>query len=247
MKQAYLGKSIRLYAVVLMLAISAVPAAVSAETRYVSDILYVSMRAEPDDDADIIQTLRSDTPLEILEETEEYVRVRLESGDEGWVVKRYVTSNIPKAQVITELGEKINRLEVRLEEMAREKTGLAQELQTIRENRNQSVGEYKSTIEEERREARKIQQELESVTQKYDQLLSRSQNVVQLSDKMKKLEKENIQLRIAKTKNAEMIRQLEAEKKKLLRAAIIRWFLAGSGVLLVGVILGKLSRKKDYY
>jgi SH3 domain protein len=68
-----------------------------------------------------------------------------------------------------------------------------------------------------------------------------------MSAKIKELEEKIINLNGSEKNLKELAEKLKQEKKGLLRAGIIRWFLAGSGVLFVGIILGKLSRKKDYY
>lgn len=247
MNPACLEKLMRLLLTVLLTLITVFPAAATAETRYVSDLLIITMRAEPEKDAEVIQALRSDTPVEVLEETEEFSKVRTESGAEGWVGSRYLTTNIPKSMIITELGEKINTLEVNLETAVKEKDQLADELEEIRTQKNDKIGDYRSTIDQERKEAREIKTEFKSLTKKYDQLVSQSKNVIQMAEKIKSLENENIQLRVAEKECSRITQGLEDEKKELFRRAIIRWFIAGGAVLLTGIILGRFSRKKDYY
>jgi len=247
MNRACLEKRFLLFMIFLMIVTLGFPIAAFTDTRYVSDVLVIKLRNEPEKDSEAIRTLRSDTPLEVLEETEAYLKVRIDSGQEGWVTKRYITSNIPKPMIITELGEKINRLELSLETVEKNKIQLEQELGNIKRNQNTSLGQYQSVVEQERKDAQKKDKEYKEISQKYTKLVNQSQNVIQLSEKIEKLQKENLQMRVSGKKNKETIQRIENEKKDLLRAAIIRWFLAGSGVLLVGMILGKLSRKKDYY
>lgn len=247
MNPVCLEKSIRVALITLLIFITVFPAAAAAETRYVSDLLLITMRTEPEKDAEVIETLRSDTPVEVLEEIEEFSKVRTESGSEGWVVSRYLTTNIPKAMIITELGEKINKLELSLETAVKDKEQLTNELEELRTQKNNKLGDYQSTIEQERKEALEISSEFKALSKKYNQLVNQSQNVIQLAEKIKKLENENIQLRVAKKDCGSTIQELEGDKKELFRRVIIRWFIAGGAVLLTGIILGRLSRKKDYY
>jgi len=230
-----------------MILVSSFPIDASAETRYVSDILVITMRAEEDKDSAVIQTLRSNTPLEVLEETEEYLKVRTENNQEGWVNKRYITSSIPKSMMIAELGEKINRLELNLEAIKKEKKQLENVLEENRQNQGHSIGQYQSAIEQERRDAKKLNEEYKDISEKYNQLLNQSQNVTQMAQKIEKLENENSRLQNSETKNSKTIEKLKSEKNDLFQTGIIRWFMAGAAVLLVGILLGKISRKKDYY
>jgi len=247
MNRAYLEKRFLFFLILLMIFNLGFPIAAFADTRYVSDVLVITLRTEPEKDAEAIVALRSDTPLEVLEETEDFLKVRTDSDQEGWVPKRYITSNIPKPMIITELGEKINRLELSLEAVEKNKIQLEKKLEDIQKNQHNSMGEYQSVIEQERKNAKQKNREYKEISEKYTKLLNQSQNVIQMSEKIATLEKENLQMRVSEKKNEETVKMIENEKKDLLRAGIIRWFLAGSGVLLVGMILGKLSRKKDYY
>ena len=77
-------KGIRSYSALLLSTLLAlfwfqvVPA--GAETRYVSDELLLSLRAAPSPGARVLDYLRSDTPLEVLGEEGEFVRVRTPEG-----------------------------------------------------------------------------------------------------------------------------------------------------------------------
>ena len=221
---------------------------VKAETQYVSDVFVITLRSGPEKDAEKIRTLRSNTPLEVIEENGEYLKVRTKEGEEGWIIKRYLTSNLPKPMIITELGERINKLEEKNEELVKIRENLEAELNEIKKYQNGS-DEYKASIGNEREEAAKAIQELEAMTQKYNALQEMSRNVIEIAEKVKNLEEKIIKLNSYNNKLKELSEKLKQEKKDLLRAGIIRWFLAGSGVLFAGIILGKISRsrKKDYY
>ncbi|MFH2065573.1 MAG: TIGR04211 family SH3 domain-containing protein [Pseudomonadota bacterium] len=247
MNRACMERTVIFFIFFSMILVSAFPIAVSAETRYVSDILVITMRAEEDKDSGVVQTLRSNTPLEVLEETEEYLKVRTENNQEGWVNKRYITSSIPKPMIIAELGEKINRLELNLEAIKKGKKQLENELEENRQNQGHSIGQYQSAIEQERRDAKKVNEEYKDISEKYNQLLNQSQNVTQMAQKIEKLENENSQLQDSEIKNSKTIEKLKSEKNDLFQTGIIRWFIAGAAVLLVGILLGKISRRKDYY
>jgi SH3 domain protein len=247
MHRAYLGKPILFFTLFLTILIAAFPASVSAETRYVSDVMMITLRKAPDNDSEVIQRIRSDAPLEVLEEAGDSAKVRTDSNQEGWVIKRYITPNIPKSRVIAELGEKIKRLELSLETLEKEKNQLGMELEKIRNNPDNPSGAVQSTNELERKDMERIVTEHQEISEKYNKLLNQSKNVIQLSQKLETMENENIQLRASGKKGEDLIRTLKIIKDTFFQADMIRWFLAGSGVLLIGILLGKVSRKKEYY
>ncbi len=56
---------------------------VHAEMWYVSDNMIITMRSGMGKDYRIIKNLKTGTPLEVIEESEEYMKVRTKDGEEG--------------------------------------------------------------------------------------------------------------------------------------------------------------------
>lgn len=94
----------------------AVPAAARADTRYVSDELIITLRSGRSAEFRILDYLKTGTPLEVLEEEGAHLRVRTRGGKEGWVLKRYTTSEQPKAEVIRNLRKQIEDMKTTVEE-----------------------------------------------------------------------------------------------------------------------------------
>jgi uncharacterized protein YgiM (DUF1202 family) len=92
-----------------------------AETMYVTDRLYLSLRSTPSPEAPRLTLLPSDTKVDVLEmegnwaNTEgdglkgegRWARVRLEDGRTGWVMKRFLVKNVPKSLIIEQLQRQI--------------------------------------------------------------------------------------------------------------------------------------------
>lgn len=115
MKSLYLSAIlITLFAMILMLCL---PGAAMAKTGYVSDELIITLRAGKGADFKIIDYLNTGTRLEVLQEDENYMRVRTQDGKEGWVLKRYVTFEPPKAEVIADLTEKIESMKTNMNDI----------------------------------------------------------------------------------------------------------------------------------
>lgn len=208
---------------VLILA-SAPPAA--ADTRFVSDRLFVTVRASKAPGAQVLATVTSDDPVEVLEEGDEFLKVRTKEGAIGFIRAQYITKEAPKSVIIGRLEKEIDRLKKRIEELQTAQPPQAQEMETLRE-RAQS-------LEENLAEA---QNELNSVTEKYNTLVKNSKRVVEITAENDLLQEENRRL------SAETA-TLQEENEQLLRSGMMQWFLAGAGVFLVGWIIGKISRKQ---
>ncbi|HEY0686331.1 MAG TPA: SH3 domain-containing protein [Steroidobacter sp.] len=73
------------------------PAPQVSQTRYVSDKLVLNVYAEADQSSARIATIQTGDIVEELERSGNLVRVRLESGREGWVGANYLTSDEPAA------------------------------------------------------------------------------------------------------------------------------------------------------
>jgi len=83
---------------------------VLAETVYISDVLRVGVRAQPNSSAAPLVVVTSGAELEVLERQRAYLRVRTAEGVEGWISESYAT-DLPPAQQRLEQAEN-DRLEL---------------------------------------------------------------------------------------------------------------------------------------
>ena len=213
---------------------------VCAETQYVSDQLVITMREGQGNQYTIIKMLKAGTPLEIIEESDQYLKVRTESGSEGWVLKQYVTSEIPKPEIIAGLKKTIDRLNTKIEQYKKDKESLQDELKTAKSDHNNKIRDLQQTLSSSRGMAEQASGDLKEITEKYNALLRDSKDVVLLVKERDNIKASNSELQ-AKTE------RLQQENDKLRRSQMIWWFAAGGGVFFVGWIVGKVSRQKRFY
>lgn len=225
--------------VVLLFTILFIPAIAAAETVYVSDQLLITFRQGKSTEHKILKTLKTGTPLEILkrEEGDNYVKVRLQSGEEGYVLSQYLTNETPKHILISRLEKQVEKIGEQLARSNAKRAESSQELNTVQEKQSQKEDALTGSIKELNRDLAKTKEELRTTTVKFNTLVENSGKVVEITNDRDRLQKSNKKL------SAE-VRSLTTENEDLLRTGMIKWFLAGAGVLFIGWMIGKISRKK---
>ncbi|MCW8892672.1 MAG: TIGR04211 family SH3 domain-containing protein, partial [Deltaproteobacteria bacterium] len=147
-----------------------------AETRYVSDLLVVTVRDQKGDTYNVLETLITATPVEILEEDKNYVKVTTPKGTEGYIRKQYITKELPKALQIKNLKNEV--------------AALQQQLTQIQQSSKESLdaaGVRQSKIDTLTQQLKSTQQELEKTALEYQQLLKNSEYVLNLSNENEQL------------------------------------------------------------
>ena len=208
-----------------------------ADTRYVSDQLIITLRPGKSTEHRIIKTLKSGTPLEVLEEDKTYLKVRTADGAEGYVLRQYVTSEPPKIQRIKELEEYNSSLEEKIRNLEEIRDKIETQLETFQENYKQELSAASTTSAELEQKLEQALTNERTMTEKYDTLLTQAGNVVEITAERDLLSQQNEKL---KADTADLINRND----KLADARMIKWFLAGGSVFFLGWIIGKISRKK---
>lgn len=199
----------------IFLIVLALPVLVqAAETRYVTDHLIITLRSGQGSQYQIIKTLPSGTPLELLETTDSgYSRVRTPDGAEGWVLSRYLSEE-PIAR---------DRLEKAQKQLERLQAG----------NRK-----LRTQLAELRKQAAELQAERDRLRSENARLTSELKHLREVAAKPIELEEQNRTLKqqnVSLEKELQLVRQ---ENQALQNSTQRDWFIAGAGVLLGGLLLG---------
>jgi SH3 domain protein len=98
---------------------------VRAETRYVgNDEFKLLLRSGPGDNRKIIDMISIGERLDVLEDGEEYSLVRLPDGKEGYVLKRYLSSQKPSRLALAELQNSHGQLSQQSDALLQENEAL---------------------------------------------------------------------------------------------------------------------------
>ena len=229
---------LNIISILIVLASYVVAPPAAAETRYVVDELVITLRLGKSPNHKIIKNLKTGTPLEVLEDDDKtYIKVQTPDGTVGYVLRQYISSEIPKKQVIEKLEKRNSSLQKKISNLEATKGNLEKQLKTIEKNYNQEFSEINAASADMKQ---KVEQALENeriAAKKYTTLLAQAENVVEIAAERDQLLQKNIKLEADVT-------LLTNENDELSDSRIIKWFLAGGGVFFFGWIIGKISRKK---
>jgi SH3 domain protein len=201
----------------LSLLILVVPA--HAATMYITDEIPVMVRHEPAANRKIVAMPNTGTRVEVLENKEDgWSRVRLPDGKEGWTLTRYLTKG-PSKQVI------IDRLQSENKALRDKSKTLIDENPRLKTERT----ELQKALSEQTKTAENLKQSYETLKRESSKFLALKASY----------EKASHDLAESTKRQAE----LEEEVKALRNNKILKWFLAGAAVLLVGMIIGYMSRR----
>jgi SH3 domain protein len=205
-----------------------------AETRYVSDQLVVALREQPRQSAQSITYLKTDMAVKILEETGEYIKIQTEAGEIGYIKQNYLTPNTPKTAIIKQLQRENDRLTNKVKEIQRQIEAATSQGDKSQQELASQLAENNRQISDLENKFKTSQASLASINRAYQKLQKDAKGVIEIT-------KERVELRATNQELTTAVTSLKDEVESLTMTGIIKWFLAGGGVLLLGWIIGKLS------
>lgn len=191
---------------------------VLAKDSYISGIQKITFRTGPGIDNKIIKMLSSGDKISVIEPGEVWAKVNDGNGNEGFVLTRFITDVIPIGAKYDSLKIKFDRLTEKTSSFSTENKGLKETINSLEKELSDTKGELVTT-EKSFEELKKGSADYIGLKLKYDKVLL---DLTQKSNRVKELESH-------------------------VNIHYIKWFLAGAGVLLVGWLIGLISRKRKTY
>jgi len=223
--------------IVLIIIICLFPLSGYAKTGYVSDMLLLTFRQGPGNSYAVNKTLISNTPVVILEEENGFYKVELESQEIGWVDKNFIIFTLPKTLMISKLEKENKNLSNKIMDLQSSTRELQEKFSSIKQNSSQTKEELEISLKTALDEKNRSSSLLSDTQEKYDTLTRQSNNI-------QKIVKEN---KILKEQTQSLSKELAVfnnNNKNLFKTGMIKWFLTGSGVLLLGWIIGQSASSK---
>ncbi|WP_321492276.1 TIGR04211 family SH3 domain-containing protein [uncultured Desulfobacter sp.] len=202
-----------------------------AQTAYVSDMLILTLRQGPGSNYPVITTLKSDTPLTIIDEKNGYCKVSLTSGDQGWVDKKFIVTDPPKSIIIDQLKKEKAALENKISELMESANKSQHDRSQTDNNQKAEIAANQAAMAQLEKENQTLTQNIETLKSQYAALRTASADIETIVKENKRLKTQNDSL------NATLTQKKENEGL-MFKTGMIKWFLAGVGVLLLGWLIG---------
>lgn len=196
------------------------------ETKYVTDVLWVQMRAEGNGSASVLGSLRTGTQLEVLSVNDQtkYAEIKMTNGTVGWVHSRFLVNEPVARDQLNAIKSEYDAL--RSGQM--DVVSLQEQLQTEQSR--------VSSLEVENLNLKAELKEIKSVAS--NSLLIEEQN------------KELIKI---KSEQLTQIDLLQAETQRLRSNKEMWQWVFGAGILIIGGVIGMWmnsggsTRRNDYF
>lgn len=190
-----------------------------AQAEYVSDELVITLRTGAGNQFQILKTLKAGTRLEVVDTDGGWSKVKVpEFNIEGWVLSRYI-SREPTAFL------KLVRAQRSLEKFKEENTQLKTQLQGLQSEKGDLESNWK-----------RLSSNSAELSKELEHLKEISKKPVQLAEENKSLKRQTTEME----NELEMVKQ---ENQALKDRANRDWFMAGAGVVIVGIIIGLIIPK----
>ena len=186
---------------------------------YVSDVLKLTLRTGPSIENKIISVIESGQMMEVIKFGDEWSQVQLPNGKEGWVLSRYLTTNETHNIILERLEAKHKNLMIQAAELLEENNRLKAENKRL-----------STEFDANQKQLAKTQADFEALKTEVAEFLTLKTNYTLAASQLAE--------QTAKAK------QLEEELSSLEMNTYIKWFLAGSGVLIVGFLIGFSTKRQ---
>jgi SH3 domain protein len=196
--------------------LSALP--VWAKSMYITDRIEVGVRSGIGIEQKFIGTIKTGDRVEVLEGDQNWSKVKLANGTVGWVASRFLVDQVKLTATVAD-----PKVLDELKGLKEQNLVLAKQLEGYKQDREKLL--------KENEESKKAQQALQQEKQG------------RVAPEINQLKTQNAQLE----KQVQELKQQAAasrqQEKNQVLTEQIGWFLAGSGVLFVGLILGWLASR----
>jgi len=212
--------------------ICVLPVTSIAKTGYVSDMLLLTFRQGPGKSFSVMKSLQSDTPVSILEEKNGFYRIELQSKEIGWVNKNFIVFDLPKTYVIDQLKQENAALLKQISTAGSSIDSLNKKINSQFSQTSQTINSHETSLKKVLDEKTILENSLSQTKEKYNTLIEQSKNI-------QKTIKDNKRLLASNATLTKDLKTLKEQNQNLFKSAMIKWFLSGAAILILGWIIGQ--------
>ena len=214
--------------------------------RYVSDVLVINIKDQLEKPYSVVGVVRSNDPVHIIEEQENYYKIETSNKKQGWIAKQFLKNQPPDAIIVEQLKQEIVELKKQLAVTPLTGTEPSKESEKISENScadlQQKLGDaekqIKQLLAQKEQKAPSIAGPLpDSTSQLQDQYSEISKQLEQTSQRYNLLVSEY-------EKRGKEIALLHNSMAKQDDTTRFFWFGAGAAVFFIGLLAGRSANRK---
>ena len=205
------------------------PSPLKAESQYVIPSSEIPVRRGQANDYKIVALVSDGTKVEVIERGDSYSLIRLENGKEGWILTRFLSDDPPLTEVVEALTSENEAIKLKEQQSAQERV--------MQEEQNaQKQQELSQALTQIQQQLKTTAAQRDAITASFEKLEKDTANVVEIKQKMANTVTENKSIK-------QKLSSLTRENEELKSDDRLNWFLTGGGVLLLGIIIGKITTR----
>jgi len=124
---------------------------VFAETNYVTDRILLGVHQQPNETSPIIETITSGTAVTVTQRQDSFVKIKLASGKEGWVISSFLKKEKPATAELDSVYAKLQKEQESNKAMAEDLAKKEREIQVRRDeisNARTTIKSLRKALEE---------------------------------------------------------------------------------------------------
>jgi SH3-like domain-containing protein len=216
--------------------------------RYVSDLLVINIKNRLEKPYEVVATVQSDDPVQVIEESGNYLKIETAEGKQGWIGKHYLKSDAPKTLLIKQLKQEISDLKSQVisKSIAPSDTAIVDTISNV-----PPCQDFQLKLSDAEKLISRLQEELKAQQQQH-QLPEPSPRTSELvvdahpvsTDQLEQTPENYVLLISEYDKRGRMISELQRTLSKKEDQTRFLWFAAGAAVFIIGMLAGRTSTRK---
>jgi SH3 domain protein len=189
----------------------------SGGVRYVTDQFKVTLRQGAGLRYQIVRMLSTGDRLQVVQQDAQtgYTEVRTADGTQGWVLTRYLMNHPTARAQLDQARQSLDQANTKLKSVA------------------DTLSQTQDALKAKTQAEADLQGRYDALQKQYKNLRETAKNAVAVADENQTLKQRTATL-------SKRLSAVTSENETLKNTGLMRWFMAGGGVLLIGLILGLL-------
>lgn len=189
----------------------------SGGVRYVTDQFKITMRQGTGLNYKVLRSLSTGDRLQVIQQDAQsgYTEVRTPDGAQGWVLTRYLMDHPTARAQLAQARQSLDQANTKLKSVS------------------DTLSQTQDALKAKNKAETALKGRYDALQKQYKNLRETAKNAVAVADENSRLKQRTAAL-------SKRLSSVTSENETLKNTGLLRWFMAGGGVLLVGLILGLL-------